>query len=171
MQFLFVLPFGGQCGGGVGRQLADELDRPLEAGRDRPLGRLGSECRAFDPDHLDVGHAEERQELQQVGRDVIELPARTLGINAALRLDENHLLAGHESARAALAETAGTNKMTLYRHFPSKDALVSEYLRGKAKRAEALWERLEAEHPGDPLAQLHAWVKYVADDVISRGNR
>ena len=76
MQFLFVLPFGGQCGGGVGRQLAHELDRPLEAGPDRPLGRLGPECGAFDPDHLDVGHAEERQELQQVGRDVIELPAR-----------------------------------------------------------------------------------------------
>jgi len=71
----------------------------------------------------------------------------------------------------AIAEAAGTNKMTLYRHFPSKDALVSEYLRGKAKRAEALWERLEAEHPGDPLAQLHAWVKYVAEDVICRGNR
>ena len=71
----------------------------------------------------------------------------------------------------AIAEAAGTNKMTLYRHFPSKDALVSEYLRGKAKRAEALWERLEAEHPGDPLAQLHAWVKYVAEDVICRGSR
>ncbi len=37
--------------------------------------------------------------------------------------------------------------------------------------AEALWERLEAEHPGDPLAQLHAWVKYVAEDVICRGSR
>lgn len=71
----------------------------------------------------------------------------------------------------AIAEAAGTNKMTLYRHFPSKDALVAEYLRAKAKRAEALWERLEAEHPGDPLGQLHAWVKYVAEDVICRGSR
>src|SRR5215470_4146853 len=71
----------------------------------------------------------------------------------------------------AIAEAAGTNKMTLYRHFPSKDHLVAEYLRQKAKRAEALWERLEAEHPGDPLAQLHAWVKYMAEDVIRRGSR
>jgi AcrR family transcriptional regulator len=71
----------------------------------------------------------------------------------------------------AIAEAAGTNKMTLYRHFPSKDALVAEYLRGKAKRAEALWERLEAEHPGDPLAQLHAWVNHMAEDVICRGGR
>jgi AcrR family transcriptional regulator len=71
----------------------------------------------------------------------------------------------------AIAEAAGTNKMTLYRHFASKDALVSEYLCGKAKRAEALWARLEAEHPGDPDAQLHSWLKHMAEDVISRGNR
>src|SRR5262249_44159363 len=71
----------------------------------------------------------------------------------------------------AIAEAAGTNKMTLYRHFPSKDHLVAEYLRQKAKRAEVLWERLEAAHPGDPLAQLHAWVKYMAEDVIRRGSR
>src|SRR5216683_3889287 len=70
----------------------------------------------------------------------------------------------------AIAEAAGTNKMTLYRHFASKDELVAEYLRQKAKRAEALWERLEAEHPGDPRAQLHAWVKNMAEDVICRGN-
>lgn len=71
----------------------------------------------------------------------------------------------------AIAEAAGTNKMTLYRHFPSKGDLVAEYLRQKGKRAEALWERLEAEHPGDPRAQLHAWVKHMAEDVIRRGNR
>src|SRR5258708_38965800 len=58
----------------------------------------------------------------------------------------------------AIAEAAGTNKMTLYRPFVSKDELGAEYLRQSAKRTDAGWERLEKAHPGDPLAQLPAWV-------------
>jgi AcrR family transcriptional regulator len=65
----------------------------------------------------------------------------------------------------AIAEAAGTNKMTLYRHFASKDELVAEYLRTLAQQSEAIWDRLEAEHPGDPRAQLRAWLEEMARHV------
>ena len=101
---------------------------------------------------------------------------------AALSLDKNEripprarLLAAagelfyHHGIRAvgveAIAEAAGTNKMTLYRHFPSKDELVAEYLRQEAHKADACWDELEAAHPGDPLAQIRAWVKAMAAHV------
>src|ERR1700747_2609249 len=58
----------------------------------------------------------------------------------------------------AIADSAGTNKMTLYRHFSSKDELVAEYLRQSAHGASTCWDRLEKNHPGEPLAQLHAWL-------------
>src|SRR5262244_3268608 len=57
----------------------------------------------------------------------------------------------------AIAEAAGTNKMTLYRHFASKDELVAEYLRQSANAADGCWERFGQAHPGDPLEQLLAW--------------
>src|SRR5215813_2710960 len=44
----------------------------------------------------------------------------------------------------AIAEAAGTNKMTLYRHFGSKDELIAECLRDQAGRAEAKWAELDA---------------------------
>src|SRR5215813_5410897 len=59
----------------------------------------------------------------------------------------------------AMAEAAGTNKMTLYRHFSSKDELVAEYLRSLAKEAGRFWDELAAAHPGDPRAQLTGWLK------------
>src|ERR1700739_3000129 len=58
----------------------------------------------------------------------------------------------------AIAEAAGTNKMTLYRHFSSKGELVAECLRQVAAKADAVWERIAADHPDDPRAQLNAWV-------------
>jgi len=69
----------------------------------------------------------------------------------------------------AIAEVAGTNKMTLYRHFGSKDDLVVACLCEVAREAEAIWDGFEAAHPGDPLAQLHAWVRCGAECALGDG--
>jgi AcrR family transcriptional regulator len=60
-----------------------------------------------------------------------------------------------------IAETAGTNKMTLYRHFGSKDDLIAACLRDAAGDADRGWNDIEASYPGDPKAQLDAWVSLI----------
>lgn len=71
----------------------------------------------------------------------------------------------------AIAEAAETNKMTLYRHFASKDELVAAYLQRLAEKAKASWDQLEAEYPGDPSAQLRVWLKEMAAHVASGEER
>lgn len=71
----------------------------------------------------------------------------------------------------AIAEAAGTNKMTLYRHFASKDELVAEYLRCLAAEKDSVWARLEAENPSNPRAQLDGWLREVAANVSDPKSR
>lgn len=69
----------------------------------------------------------------------------------------------------AIVEAAGTNKMTLYRHFGSKDDLVAEYLRSVAGEAAAVWRDLEDRFPNDKRAQLGGWIEGAAECVIADG--
>ncbi|TMJ25354.1 MAG: TetR/AcrR family transcriptional regulator, partial [Alphaproteobacteria bacterium] len=71
----------------------------------------------------------------------------------------------------SVAEAAGTNKMTLYRHFASKDELVAEYLRRLAGKASASWDKLAAAHPDNPRGQLRAWLKEMAGRLASGDDR
>lgn len=71
----------------------------------------------------------------------------------------------------AIAEAAKTNKMTLYRHFPSKDELVAEYLRRSAVATDSCWEALEQRYPGDALAQLRGWLRGAAELIADCGLR
>jgi AcrR family transcriptional regulator len=71
----------------------------------------------------------------------------------------------------AIAETADTNKMTLYRHFPSKDALVAECLRECAEDIDLRWDALSAAHVGDPEGEIRAWLAIVAERVVAGDDR
>lgn len=56
----------------------------------------------------------------------------------------------------AIASEAGTNKMSIYRSFASKDELVAEYLRGEERKSWRRWDETVAAHIGDPRAQVEA---------------
>jgi AcrR family transcriptional regulator len=64
-----------------------------------------------------------------------------------------------------IAEAAGTNKMTLYRHFESKDELIAEYIRRLAACSESTWQELAKEYPNDPKKQLIGWLKSMGDHI------
>ena len=65
----------------------------------------------------------------------------------------------------AIAEAAGTNKMTLYRHFGSKDDLVIEYLTRMGRLADEFWAGIEAQCPHDAAGRLIAWVRESAERI------
>jgi AcrR family transcriptional regulator len=56
----------------------------------------------------------------------------------------------------AIAAEAGSNKMSFYRSFASKDALVAEYLREQEREYWAWWDAAIAPYPGDPRRQIEA---------------
>ena len=72
----------------------------------------------------------------------------------------------------AIAAAAGTNKMTLYRHFASKDELIAAYLTELSAQGEAIWDEVRAQQPGDAQAQLRSLLKRVSrftDESSGRG--
>ena len=71
----------------------------------------------------------------------------------------------------AIAEAAGTNKMTLYRHFASKDVLIAACLRELTREFDVAWEAIAAAHAGDPKGQLLAWLRHVCDFKENEADR
>ncbi len=56
----------------------------------------------------------------------------------------------------AIATAAGTNKMSFYRSFASKDELVAEYLAEKGNEFWIWWDRIVSAHEGDARHQIEA---------------
>jgi len=63
----------------------------------------------------------------------------------------------------AIASEAGTNKMSFYRSFPSKDDLVAEYLADQEGEYWKWWDEVVAPHAGNPRRQVEALIDSVVD--------
>ena len=70
-----------------------------------------------------------------------------------------------------IAAAAQTNKMTLYRHFESKDQLVAEYLRSLWRTWGETVDSIERAHPGDADAQLRGWIEEVGRNLTKAQDR
>ena len=71
----------------------------------------------------------------------------------------------------AIASEAGTNKMSFYRSFASKDDLVAEYLRGEERQGWQYWDETIAKHAGNPRAQVAALFDLLVTDPYEKGAR
>jgi AcrR family transcriptional regulator len=70
-----------------------------------------------------------------------------------------------------IASEAGTNKMSFYRSFASKDELVAEYLRAQEREGWQWWDETVAEHAGNPRAQLEALFDVLVTNACQEGSR
>jgi len=70
-----------------------------------------------------------------------------------------------------IASEAGTNKMSFYRNFTSKDELVAEYLREVEAEAWGWWDETVAAHAGDPRAQVEALFGLLFEKCCSEESR
>lgn len=71
----------------------------------------------------------------------------------------------------AIVSEAGTNKMSFYRSFASKDELVAEYLRTEEREGWHCWDDTIAEHAGNPRAQVGALFDLLVTDTDPMGAR
>jgi AcrR family transcriptional regulator len=80
-----------------------------------------------------------------------------------------------EGARAVgvdeIVARAGATKPSLYRAFPSKDALIAAYLQGQSAYAWSYFEAAAQAHPDDPKAQILSYIDALAGRALKPGYR
>jgi AcrR family transcriptional regulator len=108
-------------------------------------------------------------EIEKPKRGAPAKPPRERILEAAAELFYRHGI--RAVGVDAIAEAADTNKMTLYRHFPSKDELIAECLREHAREVDFYWDALTAQYAGDPDGEIRAWLEAVATCVTDVGER
>src|ERR1700680_1638709 len=68
-----------------------------------------------------------------------------------------------------IASEAGTNKMSFYRNFASKDELVAEYLRSEEREGWQWWDETLAAHAGDPRLQVESLFDMLVKNTCGDG--
>ncbi len=71
----------------------------------------------------------------------------------------------------AIAEAADTNKMTLYRHFRSKDDLIVAYVQSLANEGDASYDAIFNPATGTPDTQIQRWISHVETILTSSNER
>jgi AcrR family transcriptional regulator len=64
-----------------------------------------------------------------------------------------------------IVEKSGVAKMSLYRHFPSKDDLIAAYLQTSHDLSVVWMNELIAPYPDDPRAAIHALFEGIAEQA------
>ncbi|MEU3411521.1 MULTISPECIES: TetR/AcrR family transcriptional regulator [unclassified Streptomyces] len=100
---------------------------------------------------------------------VAKLPPRERILDAAEELFQSEGI--RRVGVQAIAEKAETTKMAIYRHFETKDALVAEWLRIVAADYQAVFDRVEAEHPGRPREQILGIARFIAEGLPEISHR
>jgi AcrR family transcriptional regulator len=77
----------------------------------------------------------------------------------------------HEVGMDELIAATGLGKATVYRLFPTKDALIGAYLRRHAQTILSAIDADIARHPGDPAAALRAIFAAISRDLARPGFR
>jgi AcrR family transcriptional regulator len=96
-------------------------------------------------------------------------PPRERILFAACELFYRHGV--HPVGVEAIVEAAETNKMTLYRHFKSKDDLVVAFVEQLAAENAEILENLLGSGSGTAQQKLDAWVNHVEDVLANKRER
>lgn len=106
--------------------------------------------------------------------DPVSAPARTSAARARILSAADRLFYSR-GIRAVgvdlVVAEAEVTRVTFYRHFPSKDQLISAYLQGRLSQDQEHVAQLRRDHPEDPRAVLNGIVDAFAADAARPGFR
>lgn len=71
----------------------------------------------------------------------------------------------------AIAREADTTKMALYRHFASKDALITAWLESLVTQYTGVLDELAQRHANSPGKQIMGFAQFIAEDLARASHR